>query len=134
MAYWLQEKLTITLDCGRIGDSAGEDAAALEPLERLFAFMKSLVRAAGQRSNSRLALQTIKAISGLTVDGENLSIAWSDKTGFFASFGLDAEKVWREIAGPSATISHTLNGEQVIAKELAPGSYGAGAYGSGTYA
>jgi hypothetical protein len=129
MSYFLNEHLSLTLDCGRIEDDRETDTAALE---NAFELMRRLVKAVGERSTSRLALQTIAAIAGLAAEGEILSISWREP-GLFNCFAPLAEGIWREIAGPAAAVTHLLDGEAVIPAEQTPGSFGSGAWGGGVF-
>src|SRR5262249_31491351 len=129
MVHTLQEKLVVTLNGGPI--TGDKERGAIE-LERLFGLMGKVAAAVARHSFSRFGLQTVCAISNLTLLDDELVVNWT-KQDFFISCSPFVERAWREIAGPSATVSHTLNGEPVLPKELAPGSYGAGNYGASSF-
>jgi hypothetical protein len=128
MVHIVQEKLSITLSGGPI--TGDREKGALE-LERMFALMGKVASDLTRHSYSRFGLQTVCAISDLTLNGDVITVNWT-KRDFFISCSIFVERAWREIAGPNATVTHKLNSEPVVPKPIEPGSYGAGDYGAGT--
>jgi hypothetical protein len=125
MPYRLQDKLAIRLDGGQIADEDGRDASRLE---RMFALMGKVAGNVARHSNVRFGLQTVCAIEEMIVTGDSLSVSWC-KRDYMISCASFVDSAWREIAGPSASITHKIDGGVVTPVAPAPGAYGTGAYG-----
>jgi hypothetical protein len=129
MPYWLQDKIAIRLDGGWIADEDEHDASRLE---RMFALMGKVAGSIARHSTVRFGLQTVCALEEIIVTGDALTVSWR-KHDFMVSCASFVDAAWREIAGPSATITHKFNGEVVVPVAPAPGTYGGGSYGAGTF-
>jgi hypothetical protein len=129
MTYWLQDKIAIRLDGGWI---ANEDKHDAPTLERMFNLMGKVAGNVARHTYARFGLQTVCAIEEIMVNGDSLTVSWR-KHDYMVSCAQFVDGAWHEIAGPSAGVSHKIDGEVVTPVAPEPGSFGASSYGSGSY-
>ena len=131
MSFHLRQQLTLTLDAGAVTNEIEGQVA--EKVDRLLKFTAGLFTAVAN-GNPRLGFMGVEGVEELSASANILTVHWKNYEGF-VQYAPYAERAWRELNGPTASVRHRLDGEDEDVTWIAPhaGSFGAGTFGTGTY-